>query len=360
MCCGDHSPMGNGTDTVNANTCQVEISHTMPLWEVFLKNHPEATIYHSPLWGDIMQRAYGNRPIYLTARRNSQITGILQLVAQKSLLFGSHLCSLPYFDASGIVAQDEDTADALLEQAQQLLLSQRARWIELRHLQPRGKSLPTRSDKVTMLLALPRDEEELWSNFKPKVRNQIRKAQKENMQILQGHTEYLDEFYAVYSRTMRDLGSPPHSRRFFRLILDSFPEQAIIYLVRLHNQSLAAGFSLRDQSILRVPWAASNWQFRNLNPNMLLYWSMLADSCQKNAECFDFGRSTRDSGTYRFKKQWGAKEIPLIWQFLLPEGEALPELNPESAKYRYFVSGWKKLPLWMARWLGPKIIAKLS
>ena len=352
--------MGDDIDTANAKTCQVEISHSMPDWKDFLQRHPETTIYHSPLWGDIMQRAYGNRPIYLTARCNGQITGILQLIAQKSLLFGSHLCSLPYFDASGILARDEYAANALIEQAQQLLDSQRAQWIELRHLQPKGKSLPTRSDKVTMLLPLTRDDQELWSRFKPKVRNQIRKAQREDMQVVQGNTEYLDEFYAVYSRNMRDLGSPPHSRRFFRLILESFPEQATIYLVRLNDKSLAAGLSLLDQSILRVPWAGSNWQFRSLNPNMLLYWSMLAEGCQKKAEYFDFGRSTLDSGTYRFKKQWGAKEIPLVWQFLLPEGDSLPELNPESPKYRYFVSVWKKLPLWTVRWLGPRIIAKLS
>jgi len=307
-----------------------------------------------------MQRAYGNRPIYLTARSNSQIAGILQLIAQKSLLFGSHLCSLPYFDVSGILSQDEDATDSLIEQGYKLLESQRTQWIELRHLQPKGKSLPTRSDKVTMLLPLTHDEQELWNRFKPKVRNQVRKAQKEDMQIVQGNTEYLDEFYAVYSRNMRDLGSPPHSRRFFRLILESFPDQAMIYLVRLNDKSLAAGLSLRDKSILRVPWAGSNWQYRNLNPNMLLYWSMLADACRESAEYFDFGRSTLDSGTYRFKKQWGAQEIPLVWQFLLPEGDSLPELNPESPKYRYFVSVWKKLPLWTVRWLGPKIIAKLS
>jgi serine/alanine adding enzyme len=352
--------MGAKIDTSNSKNCQVEISLTMPEWEDFLQLRPDATIYHSPLWGDIMQRAYGNRPLYLTARRKSHITGILQLVAQKSLLFGSHLCSLPYFDASGILAQDEEAAHALIEQSQQLLDSQRAQWIELRHLRPMGKSLPARSDKVTMHLDLTPNEQELWNRFKPKVRNQIRKAQKGKMQVLQGNSERLEEFYAVYSRNMRDLGSPPHSRRFFRLILESFPKQATIYLVRLNNMSLAAGFSLRDQSILRVPWAGSLWRFRSLNPNMLLYWSMLAEGCQKGAEYFDFGRSTLDSGTYRFKKQWGAKEIPLVWQFLLPEGEALPDLNPESGKYRYFVSGWKKLPLWTVRWLGPKIIAKLS
>jgi FemAB-related protein (PEP-CTERM system-associated) len=352
--------MGDGTDTANTIPCQVESSHTTPDWEDFLQRHPEVTIYHSPRWGAVMQQAYGNLPIYLTARRNQQITGILQLVAQKSLLFGSHLCSLPYFDASGIQTDDEESANALIDQARRLLNTHRVQWIELRHLQPVGPSLPTRSDKVTLSLALPPDEEELWRRLKPKVRNQIRKAQKENMQVLQAGADLLPEFYDVYLRNMRDLGSPPHSRRFFRLILESFSEQAKIFVIRLDSQPMAAGFSLMDRNTLRVPWAGSNWKYRSLNPNMLLYWSMLADACQKNADFFDFGRSTLDSGTYKFKKQWGASEIPLHWQFLLPDGNSLPELTPDSPRYRFFVSCWKKLPLWAAQWLGPKIIAKLS
>ena len=51
------------------------------------------------------------RSVLPMGSKRGQVTGILQLVAQNSRIFGSHLCSLPYFDVSGILAQDEDAAN---------------------------------------------------------------------------------------------------------------------------------------------------------------------------------------------------------------------------------------------------------
>ena len=342
------------------NASQVEVSKQMPQWDRFLAQHAGTTIYHSPRWGEVMRRAYGNRPFYLTAYCDGQITGILQLVAQKSVIFGYHLCSLPYFDASGILALDDRAAAALVDKARDLVKEQCAEWIELRHLRQVCESLPVRSDKVTMSLRLPENEDELWLQFKPKVRNQIRKAQQADLQVDQGGPELINEFYAVYCRNMRDLGSPPHSRRFFRLVSKSFPVESRLHVVRLEGKAIAGSFTLAEPKVLRVPWAGSDWRSRGLNANMLLYWSMLAEGCRIRAECFDFGRSSVDSGTYRFKKQWGAKEVPLFWQFLPAEGKGLPNMNPDSAKYRRMVACWKKLPVWAARWIGPRIIGRLS
>src|SRR5439155_74702 len=50
-----------------------------------------------------------------------------------------------------------------------------------------------------------------------------------------------------------------------------------------------------------------------LCPNMLLYWETLRMACMNGFRSFDFGRSSRHSGTYRFKVQWGAREEPLFW-----------------------------------------------
>jgi len=341
-------------------TSQVELSREMPQWEEFLGQHPGVTIYHDPRWGEVMRYAYGNCPFYLTARCQGKITGILQLVMQKSLLFGPHLCSLPYFDVSGILAQDDLAGRALTAGARKLLKEQGVQWIELRHRQRLAESIPDRSDKVTMHLGLGRSEEKLWLQFKPKVRNQIRKAQRAGLKAEQGGAELIKEFYSVYLRNMRDLGSPPHSRRFFQLITKNFPHQSKIYLVRFNGKTIAGSFTLTDRNALRLPWAGNDWRCKNLNANMLLYWSMLADGIRMEVDYFDFGRSTINSGTYKFKKQWGAKEIPLFWQFLLADGKALPDISPDSQKYRAIVACWKKLPLWAARWLGPRIISKLS
>ena len=148
---------------------------------------------------------------------------------------------------------------------------------------------------------------------------------------------------------MRDLGSPSHSLDFFRCLIETFPEAVTFHVVRNASVPVAASLTLTDQYCVRVPWAGADWRVRELNANMLLYWSMLEDACNCGAEYFDFGRSSRDSGTFRFKKQWGARVVPLMWQYVLAEGANVPELKFNSPKYRLMVACWKKLPLPLKR-----------
>ena len=340
--------------------CDVTVTSDMPSWGDYLAGRPDATITHDPRWGAIMARAYGNTPFYLTAAADGRIVGVLQLVLQKSMLFGKHLCSVPYFDAAGILADAPDVCEALLAEAGALGDRLGVEWIEVRQLAPLGESIPVRTDKVTLVLDVPSEADVLWKGLKAKVRNQVRKARSAELSALSGGQELLDDFYAVYSRTMRDLGSPSHSTRFFSEIVGCFSDAVRIFVVRSGSQPVAASLTLRDGHASRVPWAGSDWRRRELNANMLLYWQMLEEACQRNAGVFDFGRSTRDAGTYRFKTQWGARDVPLHWHYLLSPGHDMPGLRPDSPKYRLMVACWKKLPVWLARALGPRIIGKLS
>lgn len=338
----------------------VAVCQATPPWEDYLDRHPGTTLFHDPRWGEAMRQAYGNRPYYLTAQRGAEVVGILQLVLQKSLLFGTHLSSLPYLDAAGILADDAAVSDALIAEARRLMEEVGAKWAELRHAEAVAAALPSRTDKVALRLPLPSDPEALWEQFKPKVRNQVRKAQREGLTVHQGGSTLVDEFHAVYARNMRDLGSPPHSRRFFRLIVERFACAARLFVVRQEDRPVAASLTLTDRHGVHVPWAASDWRFRRSNANMLLYWHMLKSACEGGSPCFDFGRSTRDSGTYRFKRQWGAEEAPVYWQYLLQPGQSVPELRPDSRKYRLMVACWQHLPVLVARMIGPRIIARLS
>jgi len=99
-------------ERAGARDCSVIVSTEPPDWSDYLAASAQTTIYHDPRWGQIMASAYGNRAYYLTASREGRTVGVLQLVAQKNLLFGSHLCSLPYFDTAGILADDRGAACA--------------------------------------------------------------------------------------------------------------------------------------------------------------------------------------------------------------------------------------------------------
>jgi FemAB-related protein (PEP-CTERM system-associated) len=347
-------------ERAGAGDCSVAVSTEPPDWSDYLSNRPDVVIYNDVRWGQVMATAYGNRAYYLTASREGRTVGVLQLVAQKSLLFGSHLCSLPYFDMAGILADDKDATDTILAEARSLMAELGAHWVELRQAEPLPGDAPARTDKVTLRLPLPPEPEALWKALDAKVRNQVRKGQRENLKVHQGAAELLPDFYAVYARTMRDLGSPPHHKRFFRLITEHFGQAVRVFVVRAGDRPLAASMTLADSRGIRVPWAGSDWRVRQSCANMLLYWSMLEDACRRQARCFDFGRSTRDSGTYRFKAQWGAKEVPLYWCYILRPGGEVPDLRPESARFRLATTLWRRLPLGLACLIGPRIIARLS
>ena len=92
---------------------------------------------------------------------------------------------------------------------------------------------------------------------------------------------------------------------------------------------------------------------------MLLYWEALKHAIEQGGRRFDFGRSTTDSGTYRFKRQWGAQPTQLYWHYWLPRSAALPALNPDNPKYRLAIRLWQRLPLAVANRLGPRIVRYL-
>jgi len=340
--------------------CEVSVTTARPEWDRYLAVHEGATLFHDPRWGGLMQQVYANRCYYLTVRRGEKMTGVMQLVAKRSLIFGSHLCSLPYFDASGILADDAAACDALIAKARSLREKLGVGWVELRQRVPLEESLAVRTDKVTVRLRIPDSADVLWGQLKPKVRNQVRKAQREGLTADRGGADLLDEFYRIYVRNMRDLGSPPHSLRFFDRILGSFGALVRLHVVRLGVRPVAASLCLKDRHAMYVPWAGSDWRLRQLCGNMLLYWSMLADACEQGAPVFDFGRGTRGGGTHRFKMQWGGEESPLYWHYLLPEGVSPPEVRHDNPKYRLAEACWRRLPLRVVRLLGPHIVRKLS
>ncbi len=92
---------------------------------------------------------------------------------------------------------------------------------------------------------------------------------------------------------------------------------------------------------------------------MLLYWEALGYAIESECRYFDFGRSTRDAGTYRFKRQWGAEPVELPWiSKSRSQGEAAP-VPGEGSRMELAKRVWQRLPAGVAHWLGPKISPNL-
>jgi FemAB-related protein (PEP-CTERM system-associated) len=215
--------------------------------------------------------------------------------------------------------------------------------------------LPCRQHKVTLLLRLP-EAGACWSSLDKKVRNQIRKAEKSGLTAHSGGAELLEEFYTVFARNMRDLGTPVYGRAVFEQILRTFPDSARLHVVRLGRTPVAGGLTVRGRARLEIPWASSVRDYNSLCPNHLLYWHAIQHAIATGCDVFDFGRSTPGEGTFKFKEQWGAQPVPLHWEYLLNGTDQIPDTNPDNPKYARLVETWKRLPVWLATTVGPHIV----
>ena len=329
-------------------------------WNELLRTSPRSEVYQHYDWKGLYEGVFGHDCYYLLARDNdARVCGLLPLVHLKSRVFGNFLVSLPCFNYGGILAENPATCAALQNSAETLAVTLGASHVELRHRSDQSMDLPYRDDKVSMNLSLPQDEDELWKGFSSKLRAQIRRPKKEGAICRDGGVELLDEFYGVFARNMRDLGTPVYPKNFFAQIFDRFTDISRLFVVRIGEQPVAAGMTIGHQATLEIPFASSLREFNRCSPNMLLYWSVLQYAVCQGFKSFDFGRSSKDSGPYRFKKQWGAEEQGLSWHYILHRGDQLPQINPDNPKYRLAVNIWRRLPVSVANLLGPRVVKHL-
>jgi FemAB-related protein (PEP-CTERM system-associated) len=322
------------------------------VWDAFVATQSQAG-YHRWAWRRVFSQALGHECMYLIAREGETISGVLPLVAIDSRLFGRTLTSLPFVNYGGVRATTTAAAQALLDRARTLARDGGYAHVELRHHERQFPDLPVKQHKVTMLLALGTA---MWERIDRKVRNQIRKAEKSGLTVTKGGAELLHEFYEVFSRNMRDLGTPVYSPRLFAEVLDAFPTTARLHVVRLAGRPVAAGLAYRHDSTTEVPWASSIRDYNSLCPNHLLYWHVIETAVADGCETLDFGRSTPHEGTYKFKEQWGAVPHPLHWEYPHLRDNRIPDANPANPKFHAAVAAWKRMPLWLANRVGPHIV----
>jgi serine/alanine adding enzyme len=322
-------------------------------WESFVNARGDAAGYHAWDWQRVFTRAFGHECVYLMARSGARVEGILPLVQIKSLIFGNTLTSLPFLNYGGVMADTTNAAEALVQTAGEEARRRRCGHVELRHVEPQFPARPCKRHKVSMRLGLGG---QLWDGLDRKVRNQIRKAEKSGLVVERGGEELVGDFYTVFARNMRDLGTPVYSRRLFEEVLRTFPDRSQLHIVRLNREPVAAGFTYRTGQMVQLPWASSIREFNSLCPNVLLYWDAIQYAHAAGAPVFDMGRSTPGEGTFKFKAQWGAAPVPLHWEYqLLAPGE-MPNVSPANPKFQLAIAVWQKLPLSLTTRVGPMIV----
>lgn len=343
-------------------------------WDSYIDGHEHSSPYHTWSFCKAVADTYRPESFLLTARRDGQerITGVLPLFYVKSLLMTNSLVSLPYCDYGGVLADDSESSAALLARARHLATSMNVPLLELRQTYPLfeervgssvlGPHVHCAKEKVRMSLRLGGDPDEFFKQIPAKLRAQIRRPTKEGCVAESGGLELLDDFYEVFLYNMRTLGSPVHSKRLIRNVVEQFGDNSRLFVVYAPDKKPVACAAILIQGARVVnPWASSDRRYQRMAPNMLLYWSMISYAMSDGHKFFDFGRSTEGEGTYRFKQQWGATPEQLWWYTSHRDPiRATPDGSSVSESKARFIAVWQRLPLGITRVVGPLLRKGIS
>lgn len=324
-------------------------------WNAFAAGAEGGSFCHDHAWRTVMEDTLRHETHYWVARNaDGRIVGALPSVRVKSPLFGDYLVSMPFLSYGGPIGSPE-ACRALAERATGKAGELRVDLLELRlRHELEGTELIRNARKLTVVKELPESSEELWEKgIKAKVRSQVRRPMKEGMTVRFGG-DCLEAFYDVFSTTMRDLGTPVLPRRFFESIRTHFPESALFGIVELDGEAVACGCGFFWNGEFEITWAGSSREHSRKAPNMLLYWGFMEECVKQGAKAFNFGRCSPDSGTHRFKKQWGSVDEPLPWLQWSSTGVLSPP-NPDSPKFKAATNVWRRLPVGVTNVVGPPV-----
>lgn len=342
--------------SVTSLTVSLATSDDAPDWNAFVRGRTEATFCHLWEWSAFFAECFSHRSCFLIARdEEGRVQGVLPLIQMTSAL-GRFLVSMPYLNYGGPLGS-ERAQQALSDRARAIAESGPSTQVELRSRHPAAGGLPPAREKITVVLPLPGTVEELWQQtFRAKLRSQIRRAQKEQMEVRFGANQR-SSFYRVFSRNMRDLGTPVLPRRFFEGLERHFAGEVVFGVVYSDQEPVAAGCGFVFNDEFEMTWASSLREHNAKAPNMLLYSAFMEDMIRRGVGAFNFGRCTPGSGTHRFKLQWGAQDEPLHWTGW-PQ-KASDGSDEPGAAFQLASRLWQRLPMPVAEALGPLIAARL-
>lgn len=324
-------------------------------WDSFVRFAEKGTQCHLWAWKSVIERVLGHECVYLAARApDGRIDGVLPLVRVASPLFGSYLVSMPFLNYGGALGTDR-AVQALVARAVELTKGGGIELLEMRSRTALPVDLPVSHRKITVVRDLtPGNPGQVWESLRAKVRSQVRRPQKEGIVVRFG-PDQVDAFFGVFSRRMRDLGTPTQSRRFFETLVAAFPAEVWLGCAYDGARPVAAGCGFRWNAEFEMTWAASLTEYNAVAPNMLLYWAFIERAAEEGLSAFNFGRCTPGSGTHRFKQQWGGRDIPLWW-YQHAAGKRAATPSPNDRAFSWGPRVWSRLPLPIANLLGPRVV----
>ena len=343
----------SATEPASVDVVPVDSGAAIDTWAAYVDANPTASLFHHPDWCAAVARVFGHRALHLTASRAGQVVGVLPLMEVNSWIGGRMHVSVPYGTYGGIVADDQETVDALAKAAAHQARRRDARVLDLRSASASVTDFETVEGYLSFSRDLPLHPNDVPAFLPKRARAAARHARdRDGVTILHDNAQ-ARVVWSLYCRSMRRIASITYPYAFFADLIARLGQRAWVSVAYLEKRPVAGtiSFVFRD-TVMPYVLGADERVTCNGAAN-LLYWSVMERAVRANIRRFDYGRSRADNhGAVGFKKNQGFEGQPLGYQRYVPPGRIPADLKPSNPRFALARRVWCRLPLPVSRMLG--------
>lgn len=283
-----------------------------PGWDDALLSMENHSIFHSSHWARALVEAYGYTPLYFSAIEAGKLKALIPVMEVNSILTGRRGVSLPFTDCCEPLALDQGSLGDLNEALIQYGRSAGWRSMEWRGGGDLFRGEKTSSSFYTHTILLPGEEDELATGLRSSTRRNIRKAQKEGVEVNVSRSwEGVQAFFRLNCITRKHHGLPPQPMQFFKKVFKHIisRDKGIVVLGHHKKQVISGCMYLHFGKNAIYKYGASDRRFQNLRANNLVMWEGLRWYQKRGFRCLSLGRSEPENeGLLQFKRGWNGLE----------------------------------------------------
>ena len=300
-------------------------------WAVLLNACPTARVHADPRWLEVVSRAFRAPGVFALARDPSGavsagVAGYYSRTLRGARVFHSlrhgvltrePVLLRPVMAAVEAECRSRGCAQAVLGGA------------------PEGLPGSYRANtQTTLTLNLEGGSESLWNGFGNKVRNTIRKAERDGLEVSRD-LAYLSTFHAIYARTMTERRANVRALSFFRAIFDVFGVDARLYSAVAGGRTAERWSSSPLAATRPTHLERSTLRAAHQGANTLLLWHVVRDLAGEEVRSLDLGPSKPSSGAFRFKLHLGGVPQTLHYVDLLRPAQSASASDASAAATSY-------------------------
>lgn len=288
----------------------------------FVHNHPGSMFFHTIKYKNLLQLVLGVQDNYLLAINDKEhIEAVLPLMSKHGSL-GKIVNSLPFYGSNGAVLASNDIAWRFLKNCYDAKIAGSSEvaattlitnpllttdnYENIKH-----NINDYRIGQFTKIGFHESHEEHLMNLFHYKTRNMVRKAQKQNLEVVVDNTQ-IDFLFETHKKNMSAIGGKAKTKKFFEI----FPEIYLankdykIYVAKEDGVSIAALLLFYHNQTVEYYTPVIVEEYREKQPLSLLIFQAMKEASENGYSLWNWGGTwaTQD-GVYRFKKRWGTDDI---------------------------------------------------